>query len=145
MNHHPFALSDLPIPADPPFAPTVKAGALVCFEGRVRDNNHGKTVSRLAYSAYAALAEREGDRIVAEAVARFGLLWAACVHRIGALLPGETAVRAWAVSAHRQAAFLACAFIIDEVKARVPIWKHETYADGREEWVGCDHAHGESH
>ena len=112
---------------------------MVCFEGIVRDNNEGKSVVRLEYSAYVKLAEREGTRIVREAIARFGLTNAACVHRIGVLEPGEVAVKVWAAAAHRGAAFAACELIIDEVKASVPIWKKEEYRDGRQSWVYCQH------
>jgi len=135
----PFVLTDLPIPADPPFPIPTQAGAVTTFEGRVRDNDHGHHVSRLEYSAYATLAEKEGAKIVAEAILRHGLLAAACVHRVGDLVPGDTAIRVWAVSPHRLEAFQGCAFIVDEIKARVPIWKRETYVDGRAEWVACNH------
>ncbi len=106
----------------------------------MRDNNEGKPVLRLEYTAYEKLAEREGTRIVLDAVARFGLLAAACVHRIGTLEIGETAVKVWAAAAHRGAAFAACSFIIDEVKASVPIWKRESYGDGQQAWVRCQHS-----
>jgi molybdopterin synthase catalytic subunit len=89
------------------------------------------------YEAYAALAEREGEAIVAEAAARFAIVEAACVHRIGALALGDLAVWVGVSAAHRDAAFAACRWIIDEVKARVPIWKHERYADdGSAAWLG---------
>lgn len=134
-----FFLTDHSIPIDPPFSFTNQVGAVVTFEGRVRDNHHGQLVSHLEYSTYAVLAEREGTRIIAEAIEHHGLLAAACVHRVGDLVPGDTAIRVWAVSPHRREAFQACMFIVDEVKARVPIWKRETYIDGSITWVGCDH------
>jgi len=133
-----FVLSPNPLLDRPPFVLPVSVGAIVCFEGVVRDNNEGKSVLRLEYSAYAELAEREGARIVHDAVGRFGLSAAACMHRIGVLEPGEVAVRAWAAAAHRGEAFAACAFIIDGVKASVPIWKREDYRDGERAWVGCE-------
>jgi molybdopterin synthase catalytic subunit len=134
-----FALSTDRLPTRPPFALPTSVGAVACFEGIVRDNNEGKSVLRLEYSAYATLAEREGSRIVGDAVARFDLVAAACVHRIGVLELGEVAVRVWAAAAHRGEAFAACAFIIDEVKASVPIWKRESYRDGERAWVACQY------
>jgi len=112
-----------------------KAGALAAFEGWVRDHHAGKVVLGLRYEAYAALAEAEGERILSEAVARFDIVDAACVHRVGELAIGESAVWVGASAAHRGPAFDACRWIIDEVKARVPIWKHERYADGGAGWL----------
>jgi molybdopterin synthase catalytic subunit len=106
-----------------------RTGALASFEGRVRDHHDGRDVSGLRYEAYAALAEKEGEAILAEACARFAIEDAACVHRIGELAIGELAVWVGVAAAHRDAAFAACRWIIDEVKSRVPIWKHERYAD----------------
>jgi molybdopterin synthase catalytic subunit len=138
-NTHPlFMLSSEPLPARPPFAPTSSTGAIVSFEGIVRDNNDGKAVVELEYSAYPELAEREGSRIVGESIERFGLTAGCCVHRIGVLRPGEVAVRVWAAAAHRREAFHACELVIDAVKARVPIWKRETYANGDKVWVTCE-------
>ena len=134
-----FRLVDGPLPDHPPFDVPVAAGAVVTFDGRVRDHNEGKTVQRLAYSAYAALALSEGETIIAEALAKFALSAAACCHRLGDLALGEAAVRVWAAAAHREEAFAGCRYIIDEVKARVPIWKKETYVDGLSEWVLCTH------
>ncbi|HEY5281863.1 MAG TPA: molybdenum cofactor biosynthesis protein MoaE [Polyangia bacterium] len=130
-------LFDGPLPSHPPFDISVAAGAVVSFDGRVRNHNEGRSVCKLAYSAYPALALSEGDRIVAEAMARFALSAAACCHRLGDLTLGEVAVRVWAAAAHREGAFAGCRYIIDEVKARVPIWKKETYVDGQSEWVVC--------
>lgn len=112
-----------------------RAGAFVSFEGWIRDHNDGRAVHGLRYEAYRALAETEGARIVAEAVARHGALRACCVHRIGDLAIGELAVWVGASAAHRDAAFATCRTIIDEVKLRVPIWKHEHYADGDVAWL----------
>jgi uroporphyrinogen-III synthase len=134
-----FRLFDGPLPDRPPFELSVATGAVVSFDGRVRDHNQGRSVSKLAYSAYPALALSEGDRIVSEAVARFTLNAAACCHRLGDLDLGDVAVRVWATAGHRAAAFDGCRYILDEVKARVPIWKKETYLDGECEWVMCTH------
>lgn len=112
-----------------------RVGAHASFEGWVRDHNDGRAVNGLRYEAYAAMAEQEGERILAEACARFAILDARCVHRTGDLAIGELAVWVGVSAAHRDAAFAACRFVIDEVKARVPIWKHERYADGDAGWL----------
>jgi molybdopterin synthase catalytic subunit len=106
------------------------AGAICVFEGVVRDHNAGRAVAGLRYEAYAELAVREGERIVAEARSRWPLLAVACVHRTGELALGELAVWVGVAAAHRAPAFEACRYLIDETKARVPIWKRECYADG---------------
>ena len=113
------------------------AGAVATFEGRVRDHADGREVTSLAYEAYDVLAVTEGERILAEARARFAIRKAACVHRAGHLSIGERAVWVGASAAHRDAAFEACRYLIDELKRRVPIWKKETYADGASEWVAA--------
>ncbi|HEY3520912.1 MAG TPA: molybdenum cofactor biosynthesis protein MoaE [Rhodanobacteraceae bacterium] len=110
-------------------------GAVVTFEGRVRDRNEGRAVRGLAYEAYAELAEVEGARILDEARSRFDTTQALCVHRVGDLVLGELAVWVGVSAAHRDAAFAACRYVIDEVKARVPIWKREHYVQGEAEWL----------
>lgn len=112
-----------------------RVGAYASFEGWVRDHNDGRAVLGLRYDAYARLAQGEGERILIEARARFGLIDVACVHRVGDLALGELAVWVGATAAHRDAAFAACRYVIDEVKTRVPIWKHERYADGDAGWL----------
>jgi molybdopterin synthase catalytic subunit len=113
-------------------------GGYAAFEGWVRDHNEGARVRRLEYEAFEALAVREGERIVAEAIARFGVARAACVHRVGDLAVGELSVWVGVSAAHRDEAFRACRYIIDEVKHRLPIWKKEHYADGDSGWVNCE-------
>lgn len=113
------------------------AGGFVAFEGWVRDHNDGRAVTSLEYEAYAALAEKEGARILDEARRRFAVERVGAVHRTGRLAIGELAVWVGASAAHRDAAFAACRYVIDELKHRVPIWKREHYADGTEEWVNC--------
>jgi molybdopterin synthase catalytic subunit len=112
-----------------------RAGACATFEGWVRVRNEGRDVRALVYEAYGPLAEKEGVRILAEARDRFGLLDAVCVHRIGALAPGDLAIWVGATAEHRGAAFDACRSIVDQIKARVPIWKREGYADGGTGWI----------
>jgi molybdopterin synthase catalytic subunit len=110
------------------------AGAFVSFEGRVRNSDGARTVVALEYDAYPALSLAEGAAILREAVN--GIVDARCVHRVGTLAVGDVAVWIGVIAAHRDEAFRACRFIIDEVKKRVPIWKKEHYADGSSEWVG---------
>lgn len=112
-----------------------RAGAVLCFEGTVRNHQDGRAVLRLAYQAYAELAESEGRRIVDEAVERFAVERIDAVHRVGNLAIGDVAVWVGVAAAHRDAAFAACRYVIDEVKSRVPIWKKEAYADGESEWL----------
>ena len=114
------------------------AGAYASFEGWVRDHNDGRAVRGLGYEAYAVLAEAEGAKVTAEAMERFAIVDVACVHRVGELAIGELAVWVGVSAAHRDAAFAACRFIIDEVKQRVPIWKREQYADGDAGWLHPD-------
>lgn len=114
------------------------AGAYVGFEGRVRNRNEGRDVERLEYEAYAPLAEKEGERIIAEARERWPIIAARCVHRTGMLEIGDCAVWVGVVSPHRDEAFAACRYIIDEVKLRLPIWKKEHYTDGDSGWVNCE-------
>jgi molybdopterin synthase catalytic subunit len=113
-------------------------GGYAAFEGWVRDSNEGQRVRGLEYEAFEALGVREGERIIAEALARFGVAHAACVHRIGALAIGELAVWVGVSAAHRDEAFRACRYIIDEVKHRLPIWKKEHYLNGDSGWVNCE-------
>ncbi|MES2668935.1 MAG: molybdenum cofactor biosynthesis protein MoaE [Pseudomonadota bacterium] len=115
-----------------------EAGAYASFEGWVRNHNDGRAALGLRYEAYAALAEAEGAKIVAEALTRFEIADAACVHRVGDLDVGDLAVWVGVSAAHRDAAFTACRWIIDEVKSRVPIWKHEQYAEGDASWLHPD-------
>lgn len=111
------------------------AGAFCVFEGRVRNLHRGRAVTALDYQAYEELANREGQRILAEARERFELIDAYCEHRVGHLVVGEPAVWVGVLAGHREAAFSACRWILDEVKARVPIWKREYYEDGPTEWI----------
>ena len=125
-----FRLSDTPFDVASMRADLLDArvGAYAAFEGWVRDHNEGRVVHGLHYEAYAALAEEEGRRVLEEALAKFDVIDAACVHRTGDLAIGELAVWVGVSAAHRGPAFDACRWIIDAVKSRVPIWKRERYA-----------------
>jgi molybdopterin synthase catalytic subunit len=118
-------------------------GGVACFLGTVRDHHEGRQVLRLDYSAYAAMAEAECARIVAEAESRWNVA-VALTHRLGQLEIGDTSVAVVAASAHRDEAFLACRYVIEELKRRVPIWKKEYFADGTVEWVGAGGAGGKT-
>lgn len=124
------------------------AGGFATFEGWVRNRNEGRPVRQLDYQAFEELGIREGNRIIDEAIARFRLIDARCVHRVGALALGDLAVWVGTASEHRAEAFAACRYIIDEVKHRLPIWKKEHYEDGDSGWVNCErcaeagHGHG---
>jgi molybdopterin synthase catalytic subunit len=129
------------------------AGACVTFEGWVRNHNDpdrdvrgiatqgavaaGEAVQALEYEAHQAIAEKEGARIVEEALARFPVTAIHCEHRVGKLRVGDCAVWVGVSADHRGAAFDACRYVIDETKARVPIWKKEHYASGATGWVNC--------
>ena len=116
-----------------------KAGGYCSFEGWVRDHHLGRDVDSLTYEAYASMAEKEGERILQEALSRFEILEARAVHRVGPLHPGDLAVWVGVTAVHRAPAFDACQHIIDAIKDQVPIWKHEFYADGTDEWVEPAH------
>ena len=113
------------------------AGALATFEGWVRNHADGRSVRLLEYQVYPELAQAEGARVVAEALAKFDIIAAHCTHRSGILHVGDIAVWVGVAAAHRGAAFDACRYIIDEIKRRLPIWKRETYAEGDSGWVNC--------
>ena len=127
------------------------AGGFATFEGWVRNRNEGRPVRQLDYQAFEELGIREGNRIIDEAIARFRLIDARCVHRVGALALGDLAVWVGTASEHRAEAFAACRYIIDEVKHRLPIWKKEHYEDGDSGWVNCErcanpgHEHAQGH
>jgi molybdopterin synthase catalytic subunit len=105
-------------------------GAVVVFDGIVRNNTRGRQTLWLDYEAYETMALRQMREISAEAVERFGVRHVTMVHRLGRLQIGETSVLIVAASAHRAQAFDACRWLIDTLKKQVPIWKRETFADG---------------
>lgn len=124
-------------------------GALAVFEGWVRDHNEGQAVERLEYEVYRPMALKEGAKVIDEALDRFAISHALCIHREGLLELGDCAVIVCVSAAHRDAAFDACRYIIDQVKVRLPIWKKEHYTNGVSEWVSCEacatagHPHGD--
>ncbi len=114
------------------------AGGLCVFEGWVRNENEGRTVERLEYEVYEPLAVSEGEKVIAEAKRRFPHLQACCVHRSGLLEIGDCAVWVGVAAPHRDEAFKACRYIIDQIKVKLPIWKKEYYTDGDSGWVNCE-------
>ena len=118
-----------------------KAGAVLTFDGRVRNHNDGKAVTGLIYEAYEELAVREAQKIIDEALAQFDILHVACAHRTGELKIGDIAVLVVVSAAHRDQAFQACRYVIDQIKSRLPIWKKESYVDGTAQWVNCQTCH----
>jgi len=114
-------------------------GAYVQFDGWVRDHNEGQQVLRLEYEVYEPMAVKEGNRVIEEAIEQFGISNACGIHRSGLMELSDVAVVIGVSSPHRAAAFDACRYIIDQIKARLPIWKKEHYANGNAEWVNCQH------
>ncbi|WP_026923459.1 molybdenum cofactor biosynthesis protein MoaE [Glycomyces arizonensis] len=111
-------------------------GAVVTFSGNVRDHDHGRGVTSLAYEGHPSA--EPILREIAEAIAeRPGVHGVAVSHRIGDLAIGDAALVAAVSAEHRKEAFEACADLVDEVKARLPIWKHQFFSDGADEWVNC--------
>ena len=110
-------------------------GAVVTFDGIVRNNFDGRPVNYLEYEAYAAMAEKKLAEIAAEVQQKFAVGEVAMVHRIGRLEIGESSIVIAVAAPHRHAAFEACAYAMDRVKEDVPVWKKEFFADGKAHWV----------
>lgn len=113
-------------------------GAVVTFDGIVRNHFEGRTVRCLEYEAYTEMAENKMARIGAEVRRKFPVGEIAMVHRIGRLQIGESSIVIAVAAPHRHAAFEACAYAMDRVKEEVPVWKKEFFADGNEHWVNQD-------
>jgi len=111
------------------------SGGLVLFVGRVRDHDGGKGVGGLGYSAHPTALERLHD-VCAQVAGRHAVTGVAAVHRVGDLAVGDLAVVVATTSAHRGESFEASRDLIDTLKSTVPIWKHQRFADGSDEWVG---------
>ncbi|GAA3682341.1 molybdenum cofactor biosynthesis protein MoaE [Nonomuraea antimicrobica] len=112
------------------------AGGTVFFVGTVREQDHGKPVTRLSYSAHPS-AEAELRQVAEKVAADFPVTAVAAVHRVGDLELGDAAVIVAVAAPHRDEAFVAARRLIDDLKAQVPIWKHQVFADGETEWVGA--------
>jgi molybdopterin synthase catalytic subunit len=117
------------------FVTDPEAGAVATFIGTTRNNNEGRKVIALDYEGYPEMAEKELRRIGAEAKTKWPICRMAIVHRLGAVKIGEASVIIAVSSAHRDAAFAACRFAIEEIKKTVPIWKKEVF-EGGEVWIG---------
>jgi molybdopterin synthase catalytic subunit len=111
-----------------------RAGAVVSFQGVVRDHDHGRGVRELDYEGHPSAADVLAE-VAAEIAADPDVIAVAVSHRVGKLAIGDVAIVASVSTAHRAEAFRACARLVDEAKARLPIWKRQVFADGAEEWV----------
>ena len=111
------------------------AGGIALFAGAVRNHDHQQPVSTLSYSAHPT-AEAELRRVAEQIAVKYPVTAVAAVHRVGDLAVGDLAVVVAVSCPHRAEAFDACRALIDELKASVPIWKHQRFADGSDEWVG---------
>jgi molybdopterin synthase catalytic subunit len=112
------------------------AGAVVSFAGVVRDHDHGRAVTLLEYVGHPSAADVLAA-VAAEIATDPAVIAVAVSHRVGTLKIGDPALVAAVSTAHRGEAFAACARLVDEVKARLPIWKRQVFDDGQEEWVNC--------
>ncbi|MGM8870796.1 molybdenum cofactor biosynthesis protein MoaE [Psychrobacter sp. 2Y5] len=110
-------------------------GAFASFEGRVRNHNNASSVERLTYYGYEDLAINQGRQIINEAKEKFAISHAVAIHRIGALEIGDIAVWIGVVSTHRYPAFDACRWILDTIKADIPVWKQEYYDNESPKWL----------
>jgi molybdopterin synthase catalytic subunit len=111
------------------------AGAITTFVGTTRNTNDGRRVIRLEYECYPGMAEKEMQKIAAEALVRWPIQKIAMIHRLGRLAVGEVSVAVAVSCPHRGEAFDACRFAVDTLKELVPIWKKENAPDGTGEWV----------
>ena len=133
------ALSDVALVPDELLAAVAhpRAGGHALFVGTVRDHDHGQAVTRLAYSGHPS-AEQVIAQVAGEVAATPEVLAVAVAHRVGDLVVGDVAIVAAVSCAHRGDAFEACRELVEGVKARLPVWKHQVFADGSEEWVGAE-------
>jgi molybdopterin synthase catalytic subunit len=129
-------LREKPLSVDEVLAAVADAGVggIALFVGTVRDNDHGRAVTGLGYTAHPS-APAELRRVAEKAAASFGATAVAAVHRVGDLAVGDLAVVVAVACPHRASAFDACRALIDELKHEVPIWKHQRFAGGGSEWV----------
>lgn len=111
-------------------------GAVLVFEGRVRDHNSGRAVVRLHYDAYREMADDVLRDIASEALLEFGASAIGVRHRVGSLAPPSVSLVVAVAAAHRRPAYEASSYVIEELKRRLPLWKREEYADGTSQWLG---------
>lgn len=130
-------IRDTPLSVDEVYAAVADpgAGGVAVFVGTVRSEDGGRDVTDLGYSAHPSAMD-ELRAVVEEVAGKYPVRALAAVHRVGDLAVGDVAVVVGASCPHRGEAFDACRALIDELKSRVPIWKHQRFADGDEEWVG---------
>ncbi|MFH9072984.1 molybdenum cofactor biosynthesis protein MoaE [Streptomyces alboflavus] len=133
-----LAIRDTPLSLDEVFQAVGddSAGGTALFVGTVRDHDGGADVDELGYSSHPS-AEAELRRVAEKVVADFPVRALAAVHRVGDLAVGDLAVVVAVSCPHRAEAFAACRKLIDDLKHEVPIWKHQRFSDGQEEWVGA--------
>ncbi|MGI8888034.1 MAG: molybdenum cofactor biosynthesis protein MoaE [Nocardioidaceae bacterium] len=133
-----LAIRDTPLDISQVYAAVQhpQAGGVALFVGTVRDHDSGKSVEALGYSAHPSV-EAAMRRVAEEVIDRFPVIKLAAVHRVGDLQVGDLAVVVAVACAHRGSAFDAARHLIDELKATVPIWKHQSFDDGTDEWVGA--------
>ena len=112
------------------------AGAVVGFVGVIRDHDGGRQVLRLEYSAHPSAGQVLADVVGDVAAHSHGVRAVAASHRVGVLQIGEAALVAVVAADHRRAAFETCARLVDAIKEQLPVWKHQFFADGTDEWVG---------
>jgi molybdopterin synthase catalytic subunit len=136
IRHAAVTAEPISAPAMAALVDDPRAGAVVTFSGDVRDHDHGRTVLRLDYEAHPTAADTLSG-IAAEIAERFNLVGVAVAHRTGPLEIGDCALAAAVSTAHRGDAFAACTALVEEVKARIPVWKHQYFSDGTDEWVNC--------
>ena len=133
-----FILQQNPIEADQKISSRLNSstGAVTTFEGIVRSDKHeSKEVISLLYIADEAACRIEGEKIIQETISKFSVIDAVCIQRIGQVSVGEAGIWIGVWSSHRDDAFKACRYIIEEVKKRLRIWKKELYADGTYNWI----------
>ena len=135
ITYQPIKLGEfLSEPCDP------TCGGVATFQGVVRNHHEGRNVLRMEYEGYESMAEKQIQKISEEAKEKLGVHSVRVSHRLGKMEVGDIAVAIEVTSAHRAEAFEACRYVIDEIKVRVPIWKHEFYSDGSDAWVLCHHS-----
>lgn len=120
-------------------------GAMVTFEGWVRNHHEGEQVLHLTYEAFDSLCHNEAQKLYGETKAKFDIQHLKCIHRVGFCDIGTLVVWVGVSSHHRKEAFEACEYYINQLKVRFPIWKKETYTDGRSTWVKCLACHEHAH